>query len=326
MIIEKSASNPNNYLIHEYYYDRARDGMFDLFNNMISGKIIDTVFLPGYIGWSPKEGSGIFDPIFNLHNLSIQFYKMTSALDIDYKDLFDRIEKTESKKFAVLVVNYFGFVDSKIKDIYQVVKKHSGWLIEDNAHGFFTYQCIQECFSDATFFSLHKMFPYKNGGSLFINNTSLASYKYNGICQSETKFNPWKYDVSKIARTRRKNYSILDNVIKKEKTDKYFMPLKYNGLDLSTVPQTFPICIIKGNRDEIYELMNKAGYGVISLYHTLIKPLYKQEYKASIDLSKCIMNLPIHQDVVTKKYTGMVRLLIKLCEETSENNKKGELL
>ena len=85
-----------------------------------------------------------------------------------------------------------------------------------------------------------------------------------------------------------------------------------------TVPQTFPIRIIKGDRNKIYELMNQHGYGVVSLYHTLIEPLQRSEYQASIDLSRCIMNLPVHQDVDADKYAEMVELLIDFCKTTSQ--------
>jgi selenocysteine lyase/cysteine desulfurase len=205
MIIDKIAINKENQKIHEYYYSSAREGMFDLFNNMKKEDMINTLFLPGYIGWSPKEGSGIFDPIDKLEGLSIQYYKMTSDLSIDINDLSNRIKKIENDKFAVLAVNYFGFVDLRIEDVADIVKQYSGWLIEDNAHGFFTYQYTEENFSDATFFSLHKMFPFSSGGSLIVKNNQLTSLKYNGSNISDIEYNPRKYNVRNIAQIRREN-------------------------------------------------------------------------------------------------------------------------
>jgi dTDP-4-amino-4,6-dideoxygalactose transaminase len=293
MKIEKTVSKLDNYLRNEYYYSSARECMSDLFQNMIDERMIDTVFLPGYIGWSPKEGSGIFDPINNLDGLQVQYYKMTSLLNIDCTDLFAKIEN--AKKFAVLVVNYFGFIDPRIKDIASVVKAHSGWLIEDNAHGFFTYQYTEEIYSDATFFSLHKMFPFKHGGSLVVHNKRLTTLRFVGDDFRFTDYNPWRYDIYKIARVRRNNYFTLESITNEDDISKFIVPLKTQGLKSNTVPQTFPICILRGDRDKIYKLMNEAGYGVVSLYHTLIKALQKPEYKASLDLSRYIMNLPVHQ-------------------------------
>lgn len=317
MKIQKAASQSDNYLRREYYYNSARKSMSDLFRNMISEGMIDTVFLPGYIGWSPKEGSGIFDPISSLDGLTVQYYKMTSDLSINCDDLFERIAKLETNKFAVLVVNYFGFIDARIKDISCEIKEHSGWLIEDNAHGFFTYQYTEETYSDATFFSLHKMFPFKCGGSLVINNKCLTALKYSGDDLSLTDYNPWQYDVRNIARVRRKNYASLEDLVNMEGVAEYFIPLKSKGLMIGTVPQTFPIRIIKGDRNKIYELMNESGYGVVSLYHTLIEPLQCSEYQASFDLSRCVMNLPVHQDVDIDRYSAMIRLLAELCKAVS---------
>lgn len=62
--------------------------------------------------------------------------------------------------------------------------------------------------------------------------------------------------------------------------------------------------------------MNDSGYGVVSLYHTLIEPLQKEDYQISIDLSKRILNLPVHQDTDTSRYPEMVRLLIEFCKQT----------
>ncbi|MGB4660429.1 MAG: hypothetical protein WBI07_14740 [Mobilitalea sp.] len=315
MIIDKIAINEGNFKRQEYYYNSARDGMFDLFNNMNNEGMINTVFLPGYIGWSPKEGSGIFDPINKIKGISVQYYKMTEDLDIDINDLTDRIANIKSKKFAVLIVNYFGFVDKNISDIIKVVKKHSGWIITDNAHGFFTYQCADDNYSDATFFSLHKMFPFKRGGSLVIINKQLKDLEYTGTNINETENNPWEYDIPSIIRARQENYMILQDIIEKEGNSEYFTPLK-DELGKGNIPQTFPIKIKYGNRDNIYELMNEAGYGVVSLYHTLIEPLQCAEYQESWNLSKCIMNLPVHQDVDKNKFKDMIKLLVDCCEKT----------
>ncbi|AQU80223.1 DegT/DnrJ/EryC1/StrS family aminotransferase [Planococcus faecalis] len=317
MIIDKVATNQENYRKNEYYYNSARDGMFDLFNNMINEGMINTLFLPGYIGWSPKEGSGIFDPVNNLEGLSIQYYKMTSDLNIDVNDLSSKIKEVDHGKSAVLLVNYFGFVDPGLNEIVNIVREFSGLIIEDNAHGFFTYHHTLEKFSDATFFSLHKMFPFNNGGSLLINNNKLKSLPFAGERTRDIAGDPFEYDITNIAKKRKDNYLKLEKIIMDNNTEEYFLPLK-KELGENTIPQTFPIVISKGNRDKVYQLMNDSGYGVVSLYHTLIEPLRGSEYKESLELSRRIMNLPVHQDVDSDKYLEMVELLIELCLRTNE--------
>jgi dTDP-4-amino-4,6-dideoxygalactose transaminase len=318
MEILKTASEQDKYLRHDYYYDSAREGMSDLFRNMVAEGLVDTVFLPGYIGWSPNEGSGIFDPLSDLDGLAIRYYKMTRDLRINLCDLAEKIEGCGARGFAVLVVNYFGFVDPDIRAVSDVIRKHSGWIVEDNAHGFFTYQCSEEVFSDATFFSLHKMFPFKGGGSLTVSGDRLKALDYRGALQSGLDRDPWQYDIGGIARARRRNYKALGALVDAQGIAEFFVPLKPTGLPVGTVPQTFPILIAKGDRNQIYELMNGAGYGVVSLYHTLIEPLRIPEFDTSLALSRSILNLPVHQDVDPAKYLEMVTLLVELCRATGE--------
>jgi dTDP-4-amino-4,6-dideoxygalactose transaminase len=164
------------------------------------------------------------------------------------------------------------------------------------------------------------MFPFEHGGSLIIRNTCLAKLNYNGADIDSTKYNPWKYDIFKIACVRRNNYLALEELIDSENIKPYFIPLKDRELLNDNIPQTFPIKIIKGDRNKIYEIMNEAGFGVVSLYHTLIEPLRNSQFQESIDLSERIMNLPIHQDVDSSSYPEMIRLLVKTCKETSSKN------
>jgi dTDP-4-amino-4,6-dideoxygalactose transaminase len=315
MIIDKIAVKVDNYKKNEYFYDSAREGMYDILSNMLKTGMINTLLLPAYIGWSPKEGSGIFDPINKLSELSVHYYKMNDNLEINMDDLEKRVSDCKPGKFAVLIVNYFGFIDSRINKISEFIKKHSGWIIEDNAHGFFTYHNIQKYFSDASFFSLHKMFPFKSGGSVVIHNSSLKTFDYSGICIKDVKTNPWQYDIKAIINKRRENYNLLYDIIKNENCSSYFIPLR-GHLD-DNVPQTFPIRILSGDRNKIYDLMNTEGFGVVSLYHTLIEALNEPEYQVSCMLSKQIMNLPVHQDVDSTKYQYMIKFLIRSCELTA---------
>lgn len=110
---------------------------------------------------------------------------------------------------------------------------------------------------------------------------------------------------------------ILRDIVCKEKYSSYFVPLKYTYLPKGIIPQSFPILIKKGNRDLIYEKMNQSGYGVVSLYHTLIEPLNSLEFSDSLDLSHQILNLPTHQDVDTNQYVEMVSQILHYCEQTS---------
>jgi len=316
MILSKAACEVKNYKLCEYYYDSAREALLDLLLIMKNDGLIETIFVPGYVGWSPKEGSGIFDPINKLTNVSVEYYRMDNRLNIDLNCLYTRIENLVNKKFAVLIVNYFGFIDPNVEDVYSRVKQHYGWIIEDNAHGFFTSLYSKHSAADATFFSLHKMFPFSKGGSLRVQNDTLRRYPFEGKHISQIDYNPWIYDIAQIAFARRSNYEKLDKLIRLDKYSPCFQPLK-GKLDGWTIPHTYPVIIKAGNRAKIYELMNQAGYGVVSLYHTLIEPLRNLAHSDAWSLSKRILNLPVHQDVNANEYEYMIELLSKFCLETA---------
>ena len=55
--------------------------------------------------------------------------------------------------------------------------------------------------------------------------------------------------------------------------------------------------------------MNELGYGVISLYHTLIKEIDRTVFPVEAALSQRILNLPIHQDVDIPSMDAMLTAL-----------------
>lgn len=310
MIIHKAQIQETNYKKNEFFYNRARDAMYDIVNQLVKLGYTN-ILLPGYIGWSPKEGSGIFDPINRIDSISKTYYKMSRNLEIDLDD----IVRKASDSSIVLLVSYFGFRDLKIKQIIKELRKKKVFILEDNAHGFFTYIKESTLDIDATFFSLHKMFPFPKGGSLIVKNKDFPISKLNKMV--ELPFNPYTFDLQAIADIKIENYKKLFELTRYCKYFNVFHDLSYLN---TNVPQTFPIIIKVGCRDKIYELMNQRGYGVVSLYHTMIPDLAGDEYKDSRWLAKRIMNLPVHQDVDATKYSEMVDELIKCCKETEYVN------
>ena len=148
--------------------------------------------------------------------------------------------------------------------------------------------------ADATFFSLHKMFPFSSGGGLLIENKDLRVQDLNDL-RDEVMFNPFGYDYNAIADTRIKNFRLYALAVASK--EEWFVPLRSEDAIDFNIPQTFPIVIRRGNRDKIYEILNEEGYGVVSLYHTMIDELRNEENRDAVWLSKHIMNLPLHQDV-----------------------------
>ncbi len=304
--IGKIQSDPNNYRINFLYYNRARDAMFDAVNELYK-KGYENIYIPGYIGWSPKEGSGIFDPLESIDGLKRHYYWMTRELFVDKSSLEARLQDHS----ILLIVNYFGFRDPAVRELIETAHNRSCVVIEDNAHGFYTYFCNGRVGSDMTFFSLHKMFPFVKGGGLIVDNGNLDGL--NDL-KEPVDFNPFQYDYNAIARKRVSNHTMLLKIA--EGYEPYFEPLRGSEFLENNVPQTFPILIQKGNRNIIYEIMNEAGYGVVSLYHTMIEELRTQDHSDAMWLSQRIMNLPIHQDVSEEHYDEMLAALAKACEST----------
>lgn len=307
MKIEKIQNNRLNYKHKSIYYNRARDAMYDIVNILVK-KGYKKIYIPGYIGWSPREGSGIFDPINSITSLSRCYYRMTRDLMVDINHLKNILDNDT----IVLLVNYFGFRDEKIEDIIKIAHMRNCIVLEDNAHGFFSYFCEKRVNSDFTFFSLHKMFPFEKGGSLILNNKCICE---NELSSSKYSIEPFYYDINVIKEKRKDNFRQLYEIV--ESYSEYFYPLKKQIHIENNVPQSFPIIINKGDRDKIYEMMNKEGYGVVSLYHTMIKELQNEKFDDSLWLSKKILNLPCHQDCDTRLYKKMIEKLVFCCDYTS---------
>lgn len=60
--------------------------------------------------------------------------------------------------------------------------------------------------------------------------------------------------------------------------------------------------------------MNDAGFGAVSLYHTLIDQIRENEFPASHQISRRILNLPIHQDAQEEDLHEMVDCLTGLVD------------
>lgn len=312
MNIEKISRRKSNCKKTQYYYNAAREGMHDFVKTLFEKHKIDTILLPGYVGISVKEGSGIFDSVNSIKNLKIEYYKMDRQLNIVESDLFGKIKDNRT---LVLLVNYFGFRDKNFNIIVSKIKKHGCVVLEDNAHGFFTYFQNENYEVDATIFSLHKMFPFEKGGILLIHNENYKNYLYHGSRLIPENYNPYNYDINRIAQIRRSNYEELYDLLKPYEGT-YIEYLRDKDKICDNVPQTFPVIIISGNRDKIYEIMNDSGYGVVSLYHTMIPDLRNDNHKLACELSRRVMNFPVHQDVDTIKYRDMVDVFVKACDRT----------
>ncbi len=307
-MIAKIQQDPNNFRFRFYYYNRARDAMRDAVAQLAEKGYHD-IYIPGYIGWSPREGSGIFDPLNSIAGLSRHYYRMDRQLNIDVSDLKKRLHDHS----ILLLVNYFGFRDIEMPGIIEMAHAKDCVVIEDNAHGFYTYFCGASMGSDLTFFSLHKMFPFSKGGGLIIENGELGIIPADNL-REPGELQPFSYHIHAIAAKRRENFRSLMKLM--EGNEQFFVPLRRLEDIERNVPQTFPVIIRRGDRNRIYEIMNDSGFGVVSLYHTMIEELRNDAHGDACWLAARVMNLPVHQDCDENEYPAMIEALINACEKT----------
>jgi dTDP-4-amino-4,6-dideoxygalactose transaminase len=252
--------------------------------------------VPAYIGYSSREGSGVFDPIREV-GIKYCFYKINKNLYIDIADLQHRL--LENENGILLLIHYFGFRDPNYSKVKQLAIKMNYIVIEDYAHALFTFLCGGDRNFDYAFFSLHKMLPYNNGGMLLS--------KYHQKSDIIEYFNLYEYDCYQIAQRRRENYQRLKELIEPLCAPFHIHILRDTIGD--AVPQSFPILLPDTkSRDRLYFGLNEAGYGVVSLYQELI-PEIDGYYSESHFLSSRILNLPVHQDVSINELELMVQNL-----------------
>jgi dTDP-4-amino-4,6-dideoxygalactose transaminase len=264
------------------------------------------VLLPSYIGWSAREGSGVFDPIRAL-NLDYSFYALDEHLRIDLDSLRSALL---SFRVAVLVViHYFGYVDPSYNEAVRVAREQGAFVLEDEAHAMFSDMIGGICgrLGDAGIYSFHKMLPVPRGGAAVLNDPQ--SPLVGKLCPDAGFASPLQdFDLYRIADQRRKNGQLLNRLIHEIAPD--IRPL-FGPPGPGEVPQTFPVIIPNGSRDALYHEMNAAGHGVVSLYHTLIDQISARQFSAAAHVSRHIMNLPVHQDATDADLESMVRELAR---------------
>jgi hypothetical protein len=304
MQVSKGAELPEAYLAPALLYRSAREGLEDLLRQpMLFGVARPAVLLPSFIGWSPNEGSGVFDPITNLR-LPFGFYRLERDLAVDVEALEEALS---TGRYQVLVViHYFGRTERNLVAIRALADRHQVVLIEDLAHGFFTAQMGGAAgqVGSVGVYSLHKMFamPARQGGML--------RYRDRGLLDGQRETAPelarlvLDYDWVGIARARRRHFCELTRRLAKLPGCGRSFELLWPELAPFDVPQSLPVRIIRGDRNAVYHSMNSGGVGMVSLYHTLVDAL--ASFSEMMELASTIINFPVHQDVDVNAYDGIV--------------------
>jgi len=299
--ITKTAVDPQTELQPALFYASAREGMQD-FLTAVLGNPDEGVLLPAFIGWSANEGSGVFDPVLNV-GARAGFYGLHGDLSVDVEKL---AELLEIQKYRVLVViHYFGRTDPRIAELRELADRHGMLLVEDLAHGFYSSRGEGGAgsFGDMNLFSLHKMFPVSEGGMITYPRADLVTTQQS--TRPALAGTILSYNWASIASSRRRNFASIIDLLRALPEHGVEFTLLWPELDDADVPQTLPVRITGDNRDAIYRGMNEAGFGMVSLYHTLIEPV-RSGFELENDLSEHIINFPVHQDVAAGALSALV--------------------
>ena len=300
-MIAKKALNQDRFKREWVYTDSARDAWSEIIEKYKISHPNGKILLPAYIGWSANEGSGIFDSVVK-SSLEFDFYDLGMYLEIDFNDLKSKVSKNDDS--LVLLVHYFGFMDSKYNEIATWLEENNIFFVEDCAHAWLTDLIGGVCGKrgNFSFYSLHKLLPVATGG-IMVNNTPEQNNK-EGI----NPFFELNYDLFSIYAIRRSNYNYLLHLLH----DVEGVEVIYKSLEDGICPQTLPVIVKNFDRTTLYNKMNEAGFGMVSLYHTMIDNLQNSSFGAPAVLSKKVINFPIHQDVEKKDIDAMVEELKKI--------------
>lgn len=305
MGIPKTSGDRSRYLRPCRSFSNARSA-FQALLQSLQFQRGEQVLLPAYIGWSSREGSGVFDPVANL-KLDFSLYRLNARLQIDLEDFTSKLKTGRIK--LVVIIHYFGYVDPNYAAAVEIARRYGAWVLEDEAHALLTDRVggIAGRLGDACIYSLHKMLPLAGGGMLVVTqpHQELLRAMANEP-HGESRID--EYDLYAIAEQRRRNAQQLTRLLSRLKD--HVIPL-WEELKPGEVPQTFPILVLRANRDELYTRLNALGFGVVSLYHTMIQEIRKEDYPESHAISRRIMNLPVHQDVEPGQLEELVSELEK---------------
>jgi dTDP-4-amino-4,6-dideoxygalactose transaminase len=208
---------------------------------------------------------------------------------------------------VVVLIHYYGFPDPQLLALASAASTAGAKVLEDEAHALLTDWVGGICgrYGDATIASLHKLLPVPTGGLLSLNG-AIADGANALVEGSFPPVELLNWDYATIAAVRRKNASRLIELLQPLSGR---IDLLFDELPAGVAPQTLPVLIRRVSRDRLYFDLNLAGFGVVSLYHTLVQAISPEEFPDSYQLARQVMNLPVHQDVRPEQLEALVEAL-----------------
>lgn len=291
-MISKEAKEKWTATKNQWFFKSARYAFEELLN-IIRSVRDGVVLMPGYIGQSVREGSGVFDPIRHTKTRYV-FYALHEDLSVDVEDLKQKMN--DPNVVAVLLIHYFGFPQKCVVDLASLCREKGILLIEDCAHtigGQFSGVTLGD-FGDFSFYSIHKLTASENGGILQVNNSSYTDRFRNVIdnIDVEDLIQYIRTDLNKSSSIRRKNYQLYLESL--SRNSKYF-DIMFPELEEGVVPINFPIRVKNYSREKMYFQLMEDGIPLVSLYYQMVEELPREGFPVSYNISDSILNLPTHQ-------------------------------
>jgi dTDP-4-amino-4,6-dideoxygalactose transaminase len=299
-IVTMGAQIVDNGRVVRRYHSSAREG-FEAFLRHALDSQNNRVLLPAFIGWSPREGSGVFDPV-RRSSAEAHFYTLNEDLTVDLAALEAALAENHPR--ILLLIHYFGRREPRLNEVARLAAKYKAILVEDLAHGLFTAASgIAGRAGPVSLYSLHKMLPVADGGMIEFRNGDFVPDEAD--TRPELEHLLASYDLSWLGARRRENFLTIRDKLSALSEHGEDFELMWPTLEDDEVPQTLPVRVLNGRRDAIYREMNLAGFGMTSLYHTLIQEL-EGGFETMQRVARSITNFPVHQDMSPSAAEPMV--------------------
>ncbi|WP_207911254.1 DegT/DnrJ/EryC1/StrS family aminotransferase [Roseateles saccharophilus] len=270
------------------------------------------MLLPAYIGFTEREGSGVFDPVSE-NKSDYSFYKVNSDLSVDLADFKKQLADGVN---LALVIHYFGFCRSDMAALKQMCTDANATLIEDCAHAFHLEASDSALgrIGDFSFYSLHKYIATESGGFLKVNNKKLEvpPIPPEDAAAPEVMMQYALTDFNAVKAIRRRNYAHYANLLAAVSQIEIMFALASED-----APQTFAIRVKNSKREPLYFHLMQRGMPTTALYYRLIDEIPASEYPESYSIAGDILNLPVHQDTTVEDVEELCAAIIAFFEENT---------
>jgi dTDP-4-amino-4,6-dideoxygalactose transaminase len=267
------------------------------------------IMVPAYFGYSPREGSGVIDPLISV-SAEVILYRVTRDLQVDVQDFKDKLAMTSPD--VVLLIHYFGWPDRNVEQLCRLAREEGALVLEDEAHSLLSHFIggATGLLGDASAISVHKSLPML-GGLLIEKHSHCRQNCKDREARIAVTASPAiaRFDLAGIARLHIANAKkILDLIAD---TPAPMRPL-WTEIPDGVVPLSLAVLVPPALRQHVYESMNAAEYPVVCLYYRLGPGIDKVCYPESWWLSERLVNLPLGILPSAQSQVGMVRTLEKV--------------